>query len=291
MTQVFISYRHTSPDQDLAGSIEAHLKRHGFAVFIDTQLLVGDEWADEIKRQLIASQHFVVLLSQESIRSHMVRKEVELAHELRKQRGQAFTILPVRVSYFGELPYDLGAYLDPIQYAKWQESDPFETIAEQILAAIQRRAELPNQGKSGDAKTSDTGLEALANATENRGAPLPAADPRLMFDKGTMKAGSPFYIRREADAQIESRIQLAGETIIVKGMRQMGKSSLLAAAMASARGRKQKTFYVDFQLTDHEHLQLWTSYSIAWPGDWPTNLKQRSNQTKHGTIAWAPKRA
>lgn len=82
MTQVFISYRHISPDQDLAGFIEGYLKRHGFAVFIDSQLLVGDEWADEIKRQLIASQHFVVLLSQESIRSHMVRKEVELAHEL-----------------------------------------------------------------------------------------------------------------------------------------------------------------------------------------------------------------
>ncbi|MGH9939282.1 MAG: AAA-like domain-containing protein, partial [Blastocatellia bacterium] len=253
MTQVFISYRHISPDQDLAGFLEGYLKSRGFAVFIDTQLLVGDKWVEEIERQIRASSFFVVLLSADSIRSDMVRREVKLAYQLAKEPDNNFVILPIRVAYRGELPYDIGAYLDPIHYAFWEKDAAFEPICNQIFAAIERREALPYRRQPG-AATADA-IGALADATENRGAPLPAADPRLMFDKGTMKIGSPFYIRREADAQIENRIQLNGETIVVKGMRQMGKSSLLAAAMASARQRKQKIFYVDFQLVDHEHLQ------------------------------------
>ncbi len=246
MTQVFISYRHINPDQNLAGFLRDYLKSRGYAVFIDTQLLVGAKWVEEIERQIKASDFFVVLLSADSIRSDMVRQEVELAYSL-----PSVTILPIRVAFDGALPYDLASYLNRIQYALWKSGDDDQTIAEQIFAAINRSADLPNR----ETQSSAAELQVLADATENRGAPLPAADPRLMFDKGTMKAGSPFYIRREADAQFESRIQLAGETIVVKGMRQMGKSSLLAAAMASARQRKQKIFYVDFQLVDHEHLR------------------------------------
>jgi hypothetical protein len=36
--QVFISYRHVSPDQDLAGFLEGYLKSRGLDVFIDTQM-------------------------------------------------------------------------------------------------------------------------------------------------------------------------------------------------------------------------------------------------------------
>lgn len=246
MTQVFISYRHISPDQDLAGFLEGYLKSRGLDVFIDTQMLVGDKWVEEIERRIRASSCFVALLSADSIRSDMVRQEVELAHSLPN-----CAILPVRVAFDGALPYDLASYLNRIQYALWQSSEDDQRAAEQVFAAINRSADLPNR----ETQISPAELRVLADATENRGAPLPSADPRLMFDKGTMKAGSPFYIRREADAQLESRIRLAGETIVVKGMRQMGKSSLLAAAMASARERRQKIFYVDFQLVDHEHLR------------------------------------
>ncbi|MGH9754902.1 MAG: AAA-like domain-containing protein [Blastocatellia bacterium] len=246
MTQVFISYRHIRPDQELAGFLEGYLKSQGLDVFIDTQMLVGDKWVEEIERHIRASSFFVALLSADSIRSDMVRQEIELAHALPQ-----VTILPIRVAFEGAMPYDLASYLNRIQYTLWKSSEDNQRVAEQIFAAISRSADLPNR----ETRSSAAELRVLADATENRGAPLPAADPRLMFDKGTMKAGSPFYIRREADAQLESRIRLAGETIVVKGMRQMGKSSLLAAAMASARRRKQKIFYVDFQLVDPEHLR------------------------------------
>lgn len=96
MTQVFISYRHISPDQDLAGFLEGYLKSRGFDVFIDTQMLVGDRWVEEIERRIRTSSFFVALLSAYSIRSDMVRQEVELAHSLPN-----CAILPVRVAFAG----------------------------------------------------------------------------------------------------------------------------------------------------------------------------------------------
>jgi hypothetical protein len=47
----------------------------------------------------------------------------------------------------------------------------------------------------------------------------------------------------------------AGTTTIVKGTRQMGKSSLLARAYGSSQNLAQKAFYLDFQLIDNEFLE------------------------------------
>ena len=249
MTQVFISYRHVSPDQDLAGFLEGFLKSRGLDVFIDTQMLVGDRWVEEIERRIRASSFFVALLSADSIRSDMVRQEVELAHSL-----PSCAMLPVRVAFEGALPYDLASYLNRIQYAQWKSREDNQTIAEQLFAAINRSASLPNQGQSGETQSSAAELQVLADATENRGAPLPAADPRLMFETGAVRVGSPFYILRDADAQMAKEVRRDGQTIIVKGMRQMGKSSLLATAIAAAKRRQRKTFYYDFQRLGPDQL-------------------------------------
>jgi hypothetical protein len=140
MSRVFISYRHVAPDQNLAHYIEHDLKGRQHDVFVDTQMLVGTRWVDEIERQLRAADFFVVLLSSESIRSEMVRWEVKLAYQLATQEARGFTILPIRVAFDGELPHDIGAYLDPIQYASWKPGDPYEPIGAQLIAAIERSA-------------------------------------------------------------------------------------------------------------------------------------------------------
>lgn len=129
MSKCFISYRHVKPDEDLAGFLEKFLKEHGHKVFVDIQMLVGTKWAKEIEKQIKSSDFFIVLLSKESIRNDMVRQEVELAHDLSKEREEKFAILPIRVDFDGELPYDLGARLNPIQYARWTPDVSFETIA------------------------------------------------------------------------------------------------------------------------------------------------------------------
>ncbi len=100
--QIFISYRHVKPDQDLALAIESELSSNGLTVFVDRNMQIGTDWAKEIDRQLKSAQVFIVLLSAESIRSDMVRQEINLAHQL-KQQGR-LSILPVRVDFGGHYP-------------------------------------------------------------------------------------------------------------------------------------------------------------------------------------------
>jgi hypothetical protein len=148
--------------------------------------------------------------------------------------------------------------LNPIQYALWEQGKPFETIGAQILAAIDSSTALPIPGKSNEDAPSAAGMQSLFEATEAVGAPLPQADPRLVplleLETGTIKLDSPFYIRRQSDDEMLQQISRIGTTTVVKGPRQMGKSSLLARAMAAAQQNQQKALYLDFQFVDSEQL-------------------------------------
>lgn len=252
MPKIFISYRHVEPDQSLAGFLVGHFRQKGLDVFIDTQMLTGTRWIVEIESQLRSSDFFVVLLSKDSIRSAMVRKEVWIAHELSQREDRRFTILPVRANFTGALPYDLSAYLDTIQYAVWKNGEAFDTVAQQLLAAIQHSTALPLAGKS-EAEPQD--ITALFEATEAAGAPLPAADPRFVLESGAVKFDSPYYVRRDSDERFEELTQLAGQTIIVKAPRQFGKSSLLARADIHMQTNERPPFYLDFQFVDAKYLE------------------------------------
>ena len=253
--RVFISYRHVKPDEDLALALEKALIANGCTVFVDHRMPLGMEWAAEIDRQLRAAEFFVVLLSAESIRSDMVRQEIKLAHEL-KERG-TLRILPIRVDFTGALPYDLGGYLNPLQYAVWKAGKPPAEIASAIRLAILNATELPLDGRSEEDGDTLEQVQKLDEVTEQRGAPLPQVDPRVLelsMERGTMRWDSPFYVRRPTDDEMDRQLRQEGTTIIVKGARQMGKSSLLVRAAAQARNQGKRVCSIDFQSLDETRL-------------------------------------
>jgi hypothetical protein len=241
MADVFISYRHVSPDQDLAAELARYLGEHRVSCFVDTGIHIGEEWDKVIDRELRAAQALVVLLSVDSIRSDAVRYEVKLAHESGKR------IFPVRIGYDGALPLDLGYYLDRIQYKLWRHGESFAPICGAILDGI--HGDWAQDGLA----PSPEALRRLGEVTELRGAPLPSADPRL--ETGALKLDSPFYVRRPTDEAIERLVRQPGETILVKGPRQVGKTSLAARAQAAAQADGQQTCYIDFQLIDESRLR------------------------------------
>ncbi len=214
MNQVFISYRHVEPDEGLAEALAEALKSRRHPVFIDRQIEMGTRWVDEIDRQIRASAFFVVVLSAESIRSDMVRQEVALAHQLEGK----MRILPIRAGFEGELPYDLASYLNPIQYAMWRPDEPFDAIIRQVLAAVENAAPLPLVTSESDEPA------VLQKASADGPAPLPAADPRVVMETGTVRLSSPFYVARRADERMELALgRTEGATLVVKGPRQSGK--------------------------------------------------------------------
>jgi adenylate cyclase len=90
MADLFISY--AKPDRPLAIELADELRGRGFSVWIDQGGIGGAKnWSAEIVESINACSTFIVLLSPDSIASHNVAKEVQLASEKRKN------ILPVVV--------------------------------------------------------------------------------------------------------------------------------------------------------------------------------------------------
>jgi hypothetical protein len=230
MSKCFISYRHTKPDEELAQFLEKFLEEHDHHVFLDTHIQLGTEWVKEIERQIKSAEFFIVLLSKESILSDMVRQEVKLAHELAKKRGKRFAILPIRVDFTGELPYDLGAYLDRIQYALWRKEEDFNDIAQQVLKAIDKHEQLPLKKEPvepGEDDVSTASLQGLFDVTDAIGAPLPEADPRIIprveLETGTVKLDSLFYVKRKQTRRSSSKFKKKAPRLLSKARGKWGK--------------------------------------------------------------------
>ena len=62
-----------------------------------------------------------------------------------------------------------------------------------------------------------------------------------------MRPGSPFYIERNADRRVLEHLDAAPDTVVVRGHRQSGKSSLLARIHARAAEKGDVSCYLDFQ--------------------------------------------
>ncbi len=227
--QIFISYRHVQPDQELALFLANHLKEQSHDIFVDTRISAGTEWTewvDEIERRIRASDFFVVLLSAESIRSDKVRNEVWLAHKLAQNLEKPFTILPIRVAFEGELPYDLAAYLDHFQYVLWRGPEDTPRVIEQLMRVI-----------------SGEGLRRVEETSS-------PASTRLEMPGGAMHPSSAFYVERYSDTLAMEAIQRQGVTLVIKGPRQMGKSSLLVRIVDAASKVGKEAVFLDFQLLD-----------------------------------------
>jgi len=248
LSRIFISYTHAQPDTDLAVGLAEHLRAGGHSAFIDTGIGVGERFADTIDRELKAADVFIVLLSQQSIRSEWVQREVVDAHELQAKSGRP-KILPVRVNFDGALPLDLRVPLAPIQAARWNSNTPVAEIAAGLLSAIRSPAAMASPQSERSSAEDNRQLYAI---TEAVGAPLPAQDPRFvaMLETGSLEPDSSFYIRRDADAVAEACLRQAIPTTIVKAPRQWGKSSLLVRMHTQARSMGLRSWYRDFQYVD-----------------------------------------
>lgn len=254
----FICYKRcVEPDERLACYLRKTLSNHGHKVSIDQTLRTGDLWLDQIDEQIKASDYLVVLLSEASADSEMVKAEVHRAYQYRKLQGNP-SILPVRVGYEGLLPYSIDAFLDPLHYIVWRSCADDERVAEDILTALQGRSrtppspQLPTEAKP--LSLSNDGRPIVDQ--KKRHSPLPEFDPRFLeAPGGTVRLSSEFYIRRDADAHLEQQIAQPGTMTTIRAARQTGKSSLLVRGMHHASQQEAKVVHVDLQRIDRERLE------------------------------------
>jgi class 3 adenylate cyclase len=216
--------RNAQPDEHVLKLLERELQTRDYNVFIDRHLSIGVEWAKEIERQVRTADAVVPIISQASAQSEMLAYEVQIAHEAAQQHDGRPRILPVRINYEGALPDPLGSILAPLQYFLWREPQNDESLVAEVLKSLR-------------------GPE-----------PEAVAPTEIREPGGGMLPDDKLYIVRDTDDEFLRALKRRDSIVLVKGARQMGKTSLLARGVRQARAAGAQVVVTDFQILNATHL-------------------------------------
>ena len=224
--QVVLLYRRNIlPDEQIVRTLEDKFKARGFQVFVDRHLAVGVDWAIEIEKKIGTADAVVALLSEASMESEMLSYEVQLAQSFSERQNGKPHLLPVRVQFSGKFPDSLHAALDGRNSFVWRNAADNEQIVADLTKALQ------------------TPPEALRHK------------PNLEPVGGALPLDSKFYIVRPTDQEFYSAVGRNDSIILLKGARQMGKTSLMARGLQQARKAGARVVLTDFQKLNSAHLK------------------------------------
>lgn len=255
---VLLYKRHLQPDEHVLDLLETELARNGYGVWIDRNLTLGVEWAKEIDRQIRNAHAIVPLLSEMSARSEMMGFEIENAHEAAQQQQGRPRLFPVRINHPGSLPEPLSGILDPIQYILWHGPEDDQRVASEVIEALQNLAPqkppirvVPTKGL----RLMPRSVAPPPGADAASAPATPAVPPNLEPVGGAVPLNSEFYLVRPADGELRTAITRYDSIILIKGGRQIGKTSLLARGLQIARERGAKVALTDFQKFNAQNLE------------------------------------
>src|SRR5262249_9984584 len=121
-------------------------------------------------------------------------------------------------------------------YATWSGPADTPRLVQELLAAM-----------GGETRPE---ASAVPTTPVSAGSQPPAYAAALPVPGGTLDVDDPWYLPRPTDATALFVIREPGQTLTIKGPRQMGKSSLLMRTVKAALDLGKKIALLDFQLVD-----------------------------------------
>jgi DNA-binding SARP family transcriptional activator len=217
----------TQPDEHMVELLETQLRRRGCRVFADRNSASGVAWAREIESQICSADVVIPLLSVQSMQSETLAGQVQIADEAARQQDGRPRLLPVRIDYTGPLPHGpLAAILDPMVFVLWRGPRDDERLTGQLLDVLE---------------------EALP--------PVRVPRSRLEAVGGAVPLDSQFYVVRRTDPEFHEAIARRDSIVLIKGARQMGKTSLLGRGLEQGRQAGARVLFTDFQQLNASHLE------------------------------------
>lgn len=205
-------------DERLGKWLEAELAARGFALKIERQQQFGPNWASDVEEQFTGSDAIVFLLSSISCANELFEYEVELAGKIAtERRGSQPKLLAVRVGYTDKLTDLIFSTLGQLPAPVWESPADNEAVLQHILGSF-TTAIRPGQD---------------SNRRERTG--------------GAVPLNSSYYVVRPTDEEFTDAIARQDSIVLVKGGRQMGKTSLLARGLQEARQSGAQVVLTDFQ--------------------------------------------
>ncbi|HEV2391745.1 MAG TPA: AAA-like domain-containing protein [Verrucomicrobiae bacterium] len=261
---VLVYKRDNHRDEALVALIQNQLDSDGCSVFLDRDLTMGVEWAREIEARIRSADVVIPVLSADSIHSEMLGFEVETAHEASQLQAGRPRLLPVRLNYTGPLPEPLSSILDPIQYFLWEGDQDNLGLVTELAEALKHLPEPETLARPAHANGSAAPIPSAEKRPPSQAATARARPAALEAIGGAVPLDSQFYITRPADGELRAAISKRDSIILIKGARQMGKTSLLARGLQFAREQGtravstdlQKFNAADFKTVDHLYRSM-----------------------------------
>ncbi len=213
---VLLYKRNLQPDENVLQLLEEQLHLSGHEVFVDKHLKIGVEWAKAIEERIREADAIVAIVSPKSHQSEMLEYEIETAHDQFSKTGKP-NILPVIIGGNEPIEGAIGAVISPLNHFLWRNDEDNQKLVAELLSAIHE----PVKHRAEEVKLEPVG--------------------------GAVPPDSPFYVRRNSDQEFLTALENGESILLVKGARQMGKTSLLAQGSKMVREREWQCGLTDFQ--------------------------------------------
>jgi hypothetical protein len=237
--QVAVLYRaNTEPDDHILKLLQQRLLGQGIDMFYDQRLSTGVEWARGLEEKIRTADAVVILLSPASVQSEMLAYEVEMAHHAAQRQKGRPRCVPVRVQFSGPWPETLLPFLERLPPLHWKDPGDDEPLVEALVSALE---------------------------TTQRGQPRELR-PKIEPAGGAVDLASQYYVVRPTDEAFREAVTRWDSIVLVKGARQMGKTSLLARGLHEARQAGARVALSDFQKLSLQNLESVESFFLALGG-------------------------
>ncbi len=232
---VIVSHSKIEPDSTVLDLLRNRLRGLGFHVFVDEHLAIGMEWARDIERAVREADAVIALLSPRSIENEMIAYQVETAWQASEQQDGRPCLMPVRLGLREALPGTLSRILGPLRHFIWESAQDNERLVAEMVRALEG--------------TPTIAQAARAQSLESVG--------------GAVPLDSRFYVVRPTDREFQCAISRGDSVVLVKGARQMGKTSLLARGLQTARESGAQVALTDFQKLNSEDIASIDAFFLA----------------------------
>ena len=218
VTDVVLLYRrNTRPDVEVIDVLETELSARGLHVYCDRSARLGVEAQRAQEERIRRARAVIPIVSPHALRSELLQYSLEAALDARQSRGLP-AILPVQIGPPEPTDEDDRAIRDliaPFPYFSWNSTEDSPRLTAELLSALRE--------------------------------PLAPREVELETVGGGMNPTSPFYIERGADAEFRGLLERHHSIVLIRGGRQIGKTSLLARGMQLAREQSWRSVRTDFQ--------------------------------------------
>lgn len=266
LTRVVILSRSSDEvESNLARHLEQQLIQGGYSVFVDRNPETSIEWAQKISEEIKSASVLVPFLSESSIANEMWAYQIESAHDTAQKQSGRPALIPVRVAWNGDLPEPIGGILDPIEHLLWETEEDNASVAEKLVGRIKDLSE-----KQPLRVSVSKGLRLVPRAVSKpkpiRIVPAehkPSGPLPLEPVGGAVPLNSDFYLKRPTDKEFRDSIIRYDSIVLLKGARQIGKTSLLARGLQLARERSAKVALTDFQKFNADNLSDVSNFYLS----------------------------